>query len=627
MVAHIETGRWPDLATFVPAAALCALGLAACGGGSDHLQPSPGTVETASPIKHVIIIVGENRSFDHLFATYVPQHPQEGIHNLLSQEIVTATGAPGRFFSRAYQYRITSAPNGGSFFISADLKDKTLYATLPPPDVNPAPTVSPNIDLLKLPGGDPELMPQDQFLFGTGGTGLSYTLGPDTRIANVFTLPPGPFQLTGPTMPFDAFTGDLSHQYFTMVQQADCAIDAEHVSSDNPTGCLHDLQVAVNTTYATPPGTTPHDTGQTMAFFNMQQGDAPVFKRLADQYTISDNYHQPVFGGTWADSQPLGFADQLYFSDGHGHPAIPVPPDIFDPDPQTGTLNLYRAQSVWFNCSDETQPGISAIANYLRALPYAVQTKCGQGLYWSEANVLPAFTPKGLPQAGFVFPPTMQRSIGDVLSAHHISWKYYGGGFDYDGTNSPLAADCGICNPFQYEANYPAMVAEHMRDVTDLFADLANGTLPAVSYVKPDGYLDGHPGGGKWTLFEAFLKNVIERAQSNPEQWANTAILVTVDESGGYYDSGFIQWVDFFGTGPRIPLLAISPYSTGGHVSHVYNEHSSFVKFIERNWKLTETLTTRSRDNLPNPVQDANNPYVPTNMPAIGDLFDLFQFP
>jgi phospholipase C len=59
----------------------------------------------------------------------------------------------------------------------------------------------------------------------------------------------------------------------------------------------------------------------------------------------------------------------------------------------------------------------------------------------------------------------------------------------------------------------------------------------------------------------------------------------------------------------------------------VYNEHSSFVKFIERNWKLTETLTTRSRDNLPNPVQDANNPYVPTNMPAIGDLFDLFQFP
>jgi phospholipase C len=99
-----------------------------------------------------------------------------------------------------------------------------------------------------------------------------------------------------------------------------------------------------------------------------------------------------------------------------------------------------------------------------------------------------------------------------------------------------------------------------------------------------------------------------------------------VDESGGYYDSGFIQWVDFFGTGPRIPVIAVSPFSTGGHVSHVYNEHSSFVKFVERNWKIPGTLSERSRDNLPNPIQDENNPYVPKNMPAIGDLFDLFQF-
>jgi phospholipase C len=625
MVVHLTKLRRLEVEPVL--AALCALGLAACGGGGGNSTASPA-VETASPIQHVLIIVGENRSFDHVFATYVPKHPEEGIHNLLSEEIVTASGTPGPSFSRAYQYQITSAPNGGRFFMSADLRNKTLYATLPPPDVYEAPSVSPNIGLLGL-GGDPELAAEDQYLLGTGGTGLSYTLGPDTRIANVFALPPGPFQLTGPGLPFDAFTADMSHQYFTMVQQMDCAIDAEHVSSGNPTGCLHDLQVAVNTTYATPPGATPHDTGQTMAFFNMQQGDAPVFKSLADQYTISDNYHQPVFGGTWADSQPLGFADQLYFSDGHGNPAVPAPPSTYDPDPQPGTLNLYRAQELWFNCSDETQPGIAEIAAYLRSLPYAVQSRCGSGVYWTWGNVSPPFNPKGVPQSGsvLIFPPTTQRSIGDVLSAHNISWKYYGGGFNYVGTNSPLAADCTICNPFEYEAGYPDMIAEHMRDVTDLFTDLANGTLPAVSYVKPDGYLDGHPGGGKWTLFEAFVKNVIERAQSNPDQWAQTAIFVTVDESGGYYDSGFIQWVDFFGTGPRIPLLAVSPFSTGGHVSHVYNEHSSFVKFIERNWKLSEKLSNRSRDNLPNPAQDPSNPYVPGNMPAIGDLFDLFQFP
>jgi phospholipase C len=555
----------------------------------------------------------------------VPQHPQEGIHNLLSEEIVTAAGTPGRQFSKALQYQITSAPNGGKYFSSAALQNKSAYPLLPTPDVNHAPAVPPALVLLGLPGGDPELPAESQYLLGTGGTGLSYTLGPDTRIANVTALAPGPFQMTGPMLPFDAFTGDLSHEYFTMVQQMDCAIDVEHVSADNPTGCLHDLQAAVNTTYATPPGDTPHDTGQTMAFYNMQSGDAPLFKSLADQYTISDNYHQPVFGGTGANSQALGFADQLFFSDGHGNPANPG--GIFDPDPRPGTLNLYGTTAGWFNCSDEAQPGISAIVSYLKALPYVVQSNCGTGLYWSGANVNPAFTPKGAPGSGFIFPPTLQRSIGDVLTAHNITWKYYGGGFNAAGTNSPLAASCWICNPFQYEANYPTMIADHMRDVTDLFADLAQGTLPAVSYVKPDDYLDGHPASSKWSLFEAFVKNILQLAQSNPQQWAETAIFVTVDEGGGYYDSGFIQPVDFFGTGPRIPMIAVSPFSTGGHISHVYGEHSSFVKFIERNWKLPGTLSDRSRDNLPNPVQDSGNPYVPRNMPAIGDLFDLFQFP
>jgi phospholipase C len=72
-------------------------------------------------------------------------------------------------------------------------------------------------------------------------------------------------------------------------------------------------------------------------------------------------------------------------------------------------------------------------------------------------------------------------------------------------------------------------------------------------------------------------------------------------------------------------MIAVSQFSTGGHVSHVYNEHSSFVKFVERNWNLDTTLTSRSRDNLPNPKM-SDNAYVPRNMPAIGDLFDLFNF-
>jgi phospholipase C len=623
----ITTGNWrTKVATSTTATLLSVFGLAAAVPAADA-DASVDSIRTATPIKHVIIIVGENRSFDHLFATYVPKRSEEKVLNLLSERIINADGTPGPKFAKAQQFQITSAPNGGKFFSGADLNSKTVYATLPAPDIGGVGPVSPYVGILSIPGGDPGLPPQDQFLFGTGGTGLGLTVGPDTRISNVSNLLPGPFQLTGPTMPYDAFTGDTIHQYFQMAQQVDCAIDKEHVSKENPTGCLHDLQSAVTTTYSTPAGKTPHDTGQTMAFFNMQQGDAPLLKSLADQYTMSDNYHQPVLGGTGPDSEPLGFADQVFFSDGNGNPATPAAANIYNPDPQAGTLNLYTRRAQWFNCSDETLPGIAAIATYLKALPYPVQTKCGPGEYWQAVNVNPAFTPKGAVQSGLVVPKTTQRSIGDVLTANNIPWKYYGGGFNADATGSPFDGSyCNICNPFEYQANYPAMVADHMRDVTDLFTDLKNGTLPAVSYVKPDGTMDGHPASSKWTLFEAFAKNIIEAAQSNPELWAETAIFVTVDEGGGYYDSGFIQPVDFFGTGPRIPMIAVSPFSKGGHVSHVYNEHSSFVKFVERNWKLQGALSARSRDNLPNPKQDDDNVYVPRNMPAIGDLFDLFNF-
>ena len=72
-------------------------------------------------------------------------------------------------------------------------------------------------------------------------------------------------------------------------------------------------------------------------------------------------------------------------------------------------------------------------------------------------------------------------------------------------------------------------------------------------------------------------------------------------------------------------MIVASPYTKAGHISHQYNDHVSVLKFIERNWKL-KPLTDRSRDNLPNPKVDDDNPYVPTNGPAIGDLFDLFTF-
>jgi phospholipase C len=72
-------------------------------------------------------------------------------------------------------------------------------------------------------------------------------------------------------------------------------------------------------------------------------------------------------------------------------------------------------------------------------------------------------------------------------------------------------------------------------------------------------------------------------------------------------------------------MIVVSKFSRGGKISHTYNDHASLVKFIEKNWDL-HPVTNRSRDNFPNPVMSRGNPYVPLNSPAIGDMFDLFNF-
>ena len=100
---------------------------------------------------------------------------------------------------------------------------------------------------------------------------------------------------------------------------------------------------------------------------------------------------------------------------------------------------------------------------------------------------------------------------------------------------------------------------------------------------------------------------------------------MTFDEGGGYWDSGYIQPLDFFGDGTRIPTIVVSPWTKPGHISHTYTDHVSILKFIEANWGLAP-VTSRSRDNFPNPKASKSNPYVPLNRPAIGDMMDLFSF-
>jgi phospholipase C len=139
-----DTGKW----RLTACASMFALSVLCFGASAQTADPDVAvdSIPTATPIKHVIIIVGENRSFDHLFATYVPTSENEKILNLLSEGIINSNGSPGPNIATAHQFQIVSAPNGGKFFSSADLANKLLYATLPAPDLNGVGAVSPGVD-------------------------------------------------------------------------------------------------------------------------------------------------------------------------------------------------------------------------------------------------------------------------------------------------------------------------------------------------------------------------------------------------------------------------------------------------------------------------------------------------
>jgi phospholipase C len=433
----------------------------------------------------------------------------------------------------------------------------------------------------------------------------------------------------------------MVHRFYHMWQQSDC--DVANATPANPSGCLNDLYPFIGIARGDDSGSNA------MGFYNVQQGDAPVFKRLADEYTMSDNYHQPVMGGTAVQHTMLMTGDQIPWEASGSIPATPAPTSIVDPTPKSATNVAFTQDQRWTKCGDPAQPGVSPIMQYLQSLPWRpdlAALNCEPGNYYMINNTRPGFLSNGeinmaAINSGTAVPPSSLRTIGDALNERHTSWAYYGGGYDAarrfdNGSTDPVdviigtGGDyyCDICNSFQYASSImgdPLQRQEHIKDAVDFFRDLERGQLPAVSYLKPDSFDDGHPASSKLDLLESMMTRVLDGLKRHPDLFDDTVFFVTFDEGGGYWDSGVFLPIDFFGDGPRIPMIAVSKYSRGGKIVHNYADHASVLKFIERNWFL-KPLTGRSRDNLPNPVSSRANPYVPENIPAISDLFEMFDF-
>ena len=248
------------------------------------------------------------------------------------------------------------------------------------------------------------------------------------------------------------------------------------------------------------------------------------------------------------------------------------------------------------------------------------------------------------------------KNVGDLLNAKNITWGWFQGGFKPtsskpDGTAVCAAHHTGVSGddavttsgdyiphhePFQYykqSANPhhlpPTSVAKigstdqanHQYDMSDFNAALAAGNLPAVSFLKAPAYQDGHAAYSNPLDEQTFVVNEVNAIMQSPF-WSSTAIIISYDDSDGWYDHVMGPIVmqstsgdDYLtgtgtcgdgtkstyqgrcGYGPRLPLMVISPFAKVNYVDHTVTDQSSILRFIEDNWNLGR-IGDNSFDNL-----------------------------
>jgi phospholipase C len=181
-------------------------------------------------------------------------------------------------------------------------------------------------------------------------------------------------------------------------------------------------------------------------------------------------------------------------------------------------------------------------------------------------------------------------SIPKELSNAGVTWRYY--------TEEYVWMAPGF---IKSTASGPNLV----RDSRRIIADVEKGTLASVSWVCPHNAESDHPA-QPVAPAQNFLVDLVNAVMQSP-YWAETAIFVTWDDWGGFYDHVVPPVVDAYGLGPRVPLLVISPFAKQGYISHQQAEFSSLALFIERNWSLP---SLGQRDSLP----------------TTSDLLDFFNF-
>ena len=189
-------------------------------------------------------------------------------------------------------------------------------------------------------------------------------------------------------------------------------------------------------------------------------------------------------------------------------------------------------------------------------------------------------------------PPQLAPTIGDRLSDAGVSWAWYAGGWDDAVAGKPATTFQFHHQPFSYFSRYGEGMPgrQHLLDETRFLSGLTEGTLPAVSFIKPLGIFDEHAGYSAVEAAESHAVELIEAVKTSPF-WERSAIVVTYDDFGGWYDHVAPPPIDRWGPGGRVPAIIVSPWARKAHVDSTPYDHTSILKFIEWRWSLAPLAT------------------------------------
>jgi acid phosphatase len=354
--------------------------------------------------------------------------------------------------------------------------------------------------------------------------------------------------------------------------------------------------------------------GLTMGHYDYSKS---ALYQLAQKYTLADEFFAGAFGGSFLNHQYLICACAPTYPNADAPPTGAHPTIAVVDKDSAGNYLPQLTTSATSPASALTGPpsymlsGAIAPANYFGdGQFYAVNTM--QAPYQPSGNKPADATGNDLlyanPAGNSTLPPQTQTNIGDELSAAGLSWKWYAGSWNAalaDGTQDPSLVRSVIYTPssargapdfqphhapFNYYADmdpvtHAADRAAHLQDYTDLVADAAAGTLPAVAFYKPQGNLNQHEGYANLDDGDAHIADLVAQLQASP-QWKHMVVIITYDEFGGAWDHAAPPKGDLIGPGTRIPALVISPFARRGFVDHTPYDTASILRLITRRFDL-----------------------------------------